>query len=850
MTKWYNYFLTSKNSRLTQGHLPSDKLYEKILNHDGTEAYCCYFDLDYKSLKLEYWNGEYEPDGKRIYQYLPQGEVPNTDFYKPEITFTQYEGIAKPSLGMVSFDFDSDDVEESLADVRQFVKDVGVDDIAVFFSGSKGFHVMIPWGYFPMEASPHLPKQLKDMAKHLKEKYPTLDDSIYNYNRKFRVPFTKHDKTNYYKNLISIEQLTEREIEEIKILCGYKNNIDFLNYIKPTLPREELEFFIEAFEASKRKSYEIEKAKAGTKEKPSQFESFNNKQCIQKLLNSRCDDVGRNNACLRIVNDCYRTGMFQDDCENIIYKWATKVGLPASEVSTIVTNIYSRNGNYNFGCQDEVKSTYCTAKCELWRKLSPDKRPTVADAPASEASKIKKDFDGVQWLMKNIFGSVWDETNQEFSLGSIVKQGESDLFYYKDKHWQYIDKPKIHILQIKLNAASGNTLPDKRLDSIFRMLIKYVPHVPDDVDMFSPKKEMANFIDGTLHLVHKNGSYGLEFKEHDKQNFCTSMIKVSYQSFLDNPDNCNGEFEKWLHAYLGNDDEKYLLVQEMFAASIMPAFAQFFVLLGESGTGKSTTMKVLKRLHDGAGYICGVSPDKFHGFHMQSMIGKLINIVMDIKTSCRIDDDVVKQVDDGEPIRIERKRLDDVYAPIPPLHIFGANKMPATMEGYSGAMNRRFSIINFDVVYTGKKNKNIANDLFDANPQGVLNFALNGLHRLVLENNGNYTSTKSSQKNIEKWVRKSDIISQFIDNIKTEGVNKNGDHIVIVQHQELSIKKSELWHVFKTWQLDALEKNNHFGKMKFYGAMSDHGYKDVRLASGHYYKGIGMESELDGDSSI
>jgi len=851
MSKWVNYFLKSKNSRLTNGHLHSKDLYKQILEHDGTEAYCCYFDLDQDSLKLEYWNGEYEPDGTKIYSYLPQSEKPQTDHYKPELTFTQYEGICKPALDMISFDFDSENLQDSLDDVREFVKFIGVDDIVVFFSGSKGFHVMVPWGYFPLEASPALPRQLKDMAKDLKEKFPTLDTSIYNYNRKFRVPFSKHDKSGLFKFQLCTSSIKYQNIHEIiETAKDADETHDFLSDIKPALPREPLPHLVELYESVKRKSYEIEKAKAGTKVQPSNFEKFDGKLCIKKMLEQRCDDIGRNNACLRIVNDFYRSGKLQAVCEKQTYAWAKSVGLPLSEVTPIINNVYSRNADYNFGCQDECKAAYCSAKCDLWRKIAPDKRPEVADAPSSEAVKLKKDFDGVVWVMSKLFQSYWDEETKSFSLGLIVKQGSKDLFYYKDDHWQYLEGFKIDVLKVRLNAEFKHQLSLQKIDAIFNLMSTYIPHVPDGVDMFSPKKEMANFTDGTLHLVSHEGRYSLRFKEHDKENFCTSKIRVSYKSYKKDQNKKNGEFEAWLWQYVQKDKDKYMLVQEMFAASLMPAFPQFFVLLGASGTGKSTIMKILKRLHDGASYICGVSPDKFNGFHMQSMVGSLLNIVMDIKTSCRIDDDVVKQVDDGEPIRIERKKLDDIYAPIPPLHIFGANKMPTTMEGYSGALNRRFSIINFDMIFTGVKNKNIANDLFDADPQGILNFALNGLFRLVEENNGNYTHTESSQKNIDSWVRKSDVLSQFLDNIKTEGIKKNGDHLVVIQNNELSINKPELWHVFKLWQSDALEKINLLGKMKFYSLMSDHGFKSKHTNKGDVYLGLGLESELEGNVSI
>ena len=59
---------------------------------------------------------------------------------------------------------------------------------------------------------------------------------------------------------------------------------DFINDIKPMLPREPLPHLIELFERAKRKSYAVEKERAGTKEKPSPFEAYDNKLCIKKNI--------------------------------------------------------------------------------------------------------------------------------------------------------------------------------------------------------------------------------------------------------------------------------------------------------------------------------------------------------------------------------------------------------------------------------------------------------------------------------------------------------------------------------------------------------------------------------------
>jgi len=849
MINYVNYFLTSKTSRLTQGHLKANELYNTILNHNGETAFCCYFDLDEKYLKFEYDTGIFDRNGKKIYEYKLAGQKPShIEYTLNGKTFTQYEGIASPALNCVSFDFDAEDPADAMEDVKRFVEWIDVDDIAIFFSGSKGFHVMIPFNYFPLEANEHLPNQLKDLAKYLKNSFKTLDDSIYNYNRKFRAPFTKHDKSGLYKIAVDKDFLFRCEIEDIIEMAHDPNSFDFLNELNVYEGREKLEVLISAIGESKRESYKIEKDKAGSISAPSPFEKFDGKLCITKMLESRCDDIGRNNACIRIVNDYFRTGKTQKKCEDDVSNWSKENGLPLSEGSEIISNIYERGGNYNYGCQDECKSTYCSAKCPIWKKLDPDKRPVTVDMPlsAENSTSMKNEFIGVTWLMENIFGCSYNISKGNFSDGLIVKQDAVHLFYYKDKHWQYLDESKVHILKTKLNAQYQNKLTTRKLDAVFKMFILYVPEVPEDVDLFAPRNDRANFLDGTLHLDRNdNGQFELVFKEHDKINFCTTMIELNYNEYKRNTNLKNEMFESWLYEYLEDDMESFKLVQEMFGSSLLPKFAQFFVLIGKSGTGKSTTIKVLKQLHKNEKNISGVSPDKFNGFHMASMIGKLINIVGDIKTNCRIDDDIVKQVDDQEVVRIEIKGKADVYTKLPALHIFGANKMPSTSEGYSGAMKRRFSIVNFDKQYTGKQNTEIAKDIFNANPLGVLAFALRGLERLVCKNNGEYTKTIKSQENVDKWAKKNDMVWQFINELCEDPIDLDGKTFMLCQDETEKISRSTLWKCFKKWQEDAIEQRNQIAKIAFFNGLNDTGFVTRRLKNGYHIMGLG---EVSGDN--
>lgn len=843
-TLWYNYFVPSKDSRLTEGHLKSAELYQKILNHNHSTAYACYFDLDFDLLKFEYWCGEFDSDQKKIYEYHLRGSKPVKDHYAPEQTFRQYEGIAAPALNMVSFDFDhEEDPTQSLADVRKFIEWLAVDDIAVFYSGSKGFHVMIPFGYFPLTANVHLPNQLKDLAKHLKETFKTLDTSIYNYNRKFRVPFTKHEKTGRYKTYFPVEYIKTLSLDAIISGSETPGVFDFVNELNPYAERNALDIFITAIESVKRKSYEVEKERAGTIVKPSKFEAFDGKKCIAKLLESRCDDVGRNNACMRIVNDFYRTGKTKAKCEETVYKWAEGCGLPRSEVSAIIANIYERGANYNFGCQDEIKSLYCSAKCDIWKKLDPDKRPVTVDQPTSEATNVKE-FNLVSDMLTSTFKCTFDSFKREFQGGLIVKQGKEDLFYYDSGIWNYLDHAGTDKIKRRLNAMANGKLTIKKIDAFYRMFMVYVPAVPEGVDMFSPNPHCANFNNGTLHLQEGvDGKFYLEFKAHDPKDYITFKIKYDY---VEDDTHTNKMFDGMLDRVFENDPDKadkINAIAEMYGASLIPYFPHLFYLYGVPNSGKSSILLILHMLLGGKN-ISNVQPKDFNGFNLESMAGKLVNMVTDVDTRRAISDDIVKQIEDRSPITIRRKNRTDIQVPLPSVHIFGGNDLMTSYEGYSSAMKRRWTILKFNKVFTGEKSRNFPSRVFNSDPQGLINFAIMGLKKLV-ESQGYFTQFEGSMNELEKWSEESDVVGQFIEEaIRGEIASK------LVKHENAKMERKVLFDMFNEWQEESGYRNRPMSKIELFKRVEGKGFEVKTIKGVRYFAGLGELSSTHTASNL
>lgn len=853
MTNWYNYFVQNKFSRLTNGHTKANDLKEKILKHDGKEAYACYFDLDYDSLKMEHDTGKRDKDNKSIYEYHNQASecpLPSNG-----LTFTSYEGTCRPTFNCVAFDFDGTNDNDALNDVRRFLAYLDIKDAVVFFSGSKGFHVLIHFDYFNLCASPDLVLQLKDLAKYFEKTFPTLDSGIYNYNRKFRVPFTKHDKSGLYKSLIHVSEITAWSMEEIREESKERNVVEFL---PPTKVRIHNAQITKAIEESKRASYEIEKHRAGTMEKPSPFEAYDGKLCIKKMLTSRCEGQ-INNTRMRIVNDFYRTGMTYENAEIELAKWSQACGSDERKDAQTLDDIYNGRKVYNFGCQDELKTQYCSAKCSIWSKLDPEKRPVVIDAPKSAAMESEKAKRIPQKqiaidLLRGDFRCLYDVERDEYHGGNIIKQDE-DLFIFEDDYWQLIDVAHTAKIKRRINVYLEGKASISQIENIYRMFLVYVPMVPQNVNMFHPRNDIVNFNNGVLEVIRdKDYKQVLRFRHgHEATDYLTSKHSLDY-SPKRLPLEAFPKFHGVLKSLFGgesDEEDRVKLVAQMFGAALMPKFPMIFYFYGAAKTGKSSLILILKQLLDEAN-LCSLQPKDFHGFELEAMVGKLVNYFTDVNTRKPIDEDIIKVILDRTPLNVRRKNKTSIRACMPSLHLFAGNDLMKSFE-VSGAFNRRFRLIkcNNIITDTGSYFANadeFAKYIYDSEPEGILNYALWGLD-MLLGNNGQFTQIKSSETSMDEWQNRSDVVSQFLEDITTEGVEMDGIAHNWKLDAEGKINRALCWKVFDAWQEETIKVvHDRLSRKNFFVRLVEKGHIYKR-SNGHFMSGISLcEGSIDSES--
>lgn len=91
------------------------------------------------------------------------------------------------------------------------------DNIAVFFSGSKGFHVAIPSTFIDMEPSSKVHTYVKNFCTLVgKSADINMDDTIYTANHIIRLSNTKNEKSGLYKIPLTCEELRTYQVNQIK----------------------------------------------------------------------------------------------------------------------------------------------------------------------------------------------------------------------------------------------------------------------------------------------------------------------------------------------------------------------------------------------------------------------------------------------------------------------------------------------------------------------------------------------------------------------------------------------------------------------------------------------------------
>lgn len=126
------------------------------------------------------------------------------------------------------FDIDRErDLEAATSDARRLCAGLcerfklDGDELLIFYSGSKGFHVGVPTSLWEPEPSATFNQAARRFAETIAERTGVaIDTGVYDKVRAFRAPNSRHPKTGLYKRRLTFDELLHLSTAAIKTLAA------------------------------------------------------------------------------------------------------------------------------------------------------------------------------------------------------------------------------------------------------------------------------------------------------------------------------------------------------------------------------------------------------------------------------------------------------------------------------------------------------------------------------------------------------------------------------------------------------------------------------------------------------
>ena len=303
------------------------------------------------------------------------------------------------------------------------------------------------------------------------------------------------------------------------------------------------------------------------------------------------------------------------------------------------------------------------------------------------------------------------------------------------------------------------------------------------------RSDLINLSNGMLDIHTR------ELHPHDKNYYSRTQVPIEYRPDAEAP-----RFKKFLSEIFKDDPQKALTIQEFAGYILLPKIFlhHCLFLLGGGGNGKSVLINIIAKLVGRE----NISALELHQFSDKFLLGilrnKLLNISTEVQTKSVVDDSIFKQVISGDLVQADVKFKDPMtFRPVAK-HIFSMNDVPVITDR-TYALKRRLSVVRFNQVFEGETADNFLEDKLSEELSGVLNWALEGLSR-VLKNNAIFCSDQM-KKDKKEFFKSLNPVLTFVEEVCkiAEGV---------------SVGRDELYRAYREWSKDSGFKP--LGKNKFY----------------------------------
>lgn len=339
-----------------------------------------------KTKYYECYKSMFRFDGELIKYF--QGNIVKGKDEKEYNSVMGYDGLCYADY--LTIDIDSENLEEALCNAKNLIKNFQLnygilpEQLKYFFSGKKGFHILLPIGLFG-EITPHkeFNKWMRNMALELTHGCK-VDPAIYDKNRLIRIVNTRNHKSGLFKIPLTWQEFVSCKIDEIQNMAKEKREIPLVS--KDVDKNDQL---CELFNKMKSEKYRpVIQAK---ETKDFQY-SKKGKYCILKIMNDGVVQSQRNDSIVRLTTHFKNEGFNLDVVKGIILGW-NGICVPPAPENDVVTRIEGAYfAGYKYGCSDVFYSSFCSDKCIYYKE---DKN-TISDIKTLE--ELEQDY--VQYIAK------------------------------------------------------------------------------------------------------------------------------------------------------------------------------------------------------------------------------------------------------------------------------------------------------------------------------------------------------------------------------------------------------------------------------------------------------------------
>lgn len=273
----------------------------------------------------------------------------NTGLYKTAFRYNTEDPYESSLYGDFFMDFDSEDnislaKEDLLYSIWFFHLKMGfnlpMESFHIYFSGKKGFHLIIPAEYFGYYPDNKLDEYFKWIANEVNHRSPnkTLDLGIYERRRLFRLENSIHQSTGLHKIPLHYDELINLSVEEVEELAKSPRFIDYPEIEFRQQTKKEWDYYIDDYKTFRR----MQKEKIGNS--PTIIKGIVPKE-VQDIID-RGPVKGLRNETLAALTSFYKNqGYTRDEILDLLLTW-NDGSTTDREVKTTMDSILKKDLNY------------------------------------------------------------------------------------------------------------------------------------------------------------------------------------------------------------------------------------------------------------------------------------------------------------------------------------------------------------------------------------------------------------------------------------------------------------------------------------------------------------------------